>query len=120
MDFETESQKKKSGVFGDVYGGITMVLPKEIDDPISLPSPPSLAPPFELRFHLPDLKLAVRDFTKTREVGEFLSGALAGAMTKAVLAPLETIRTRMVVGVGSKNIPGSFLEIIEQQGWQGL
>jgi solute carrier family 25 phosphate transporter 23/24/25/41 len=26
----------------------------------------------------------------------------------------------MVVGVGSKNIPGSFLEIIEQQGWQGL
>ncbi|KAI5575682.1 hypothetical protein POPTR_010G253600v4 [Populus trichocarpa] len=98
MDFETESQKKKSGVFGDVYGGITMVLPKEIDDPISLPSPPSLAPPFELRFHLPDLKLAVRDFTKTREVGEFLSGALAGAMTKAVLAPLETIRTRMVAG----------------------
>jgi hypothetical protein len=60
MDFETESQKKKSGVFGDVYGGITMVLPKEIDDPISLPSPPSLAPPFERRFHLPDLKLAVR------------------------------------------------------------
>lgn len=29
---------------------------------------------------------------QTREVGEFLSGALAGAMTKAVLAPLETIR----------------------------
>ncbi|XP_031273213.1 probable mitochondrial adenine nucleotide transporter BTL1 [Pistacia vera] len=55
-----------------------------------------------------------------REVGEFLSGALAGAMTKAVLAPLETIRTRMVVGVGSKNISGSFIEIIEQQGWQGL
>ncbi|XP_028790530.1 probable mitochondrial adenine nucleotide transporter BTL1 [Neltuma alba] len=41
-------------------------------------------------------------------------------MTKAVLAPLETIRTRMVVGVGSKNITGSFLEVIDQQGWQGL
>lgn len=26
----------------------------------------------------------------------------------------------MVVGVGSKHISGSFLEIIEQQGWQGL
>lgn len=26
----------------------------------------------------------------------------------------------MVVGVGSKNISGSFLEVIEQQGWQGL
>lgn len=34
----------------------------------------------------------VQDFLRTREVGEFLSGALAGAMTKAVLAPLETIR----------------------------
>lgn len=29
-------------------------------------------------------------------------------------------RTRMVVGVGSKNIAGSFMEIIQQQGWQGL
>lgn len=26
----------------------------------------------------------------------------------------------MVVGVGSKNISGSFLEVIEQQGWTGL
>lgn len=26
----------------------------------------------------------------------------------------------MVVGVGSRNIAGSFIEIIEQQGWQGL
>lgn len=26
----------------------------------------------------------------------------------------------MVVGVGSKRISGSFLEVIEQQGWQGL
>lgn len=26
----------------------------------------------------------------------------------------------MVVGVGSKNISGSFLEVIEKQGWQGL
>ncbi|TXG69572.1 hypothetical protein EZV62_004507 [Acer yangbiense] len=59
------------------------------------------------------------DILKTREAGEFLSGALAGAMTKAILAPLETIRTRMVVGVGSKNISGSFVEVIEQQGWQG-
>lgn len=33
-----------------------------------------------------------QEFFRTREVGEFASGALAGAMTKAVLAPLETIR----------------------------
>lgn len=34
----------------------------------------------------------LQEFSRTREVREFLSGALAGAMTKAVLAPLETIR----------------------------
>lgn len=34
----------------------------------------------------------IQNFLGTREVGEFVSGALAGAMTKAVLAPLETIR----------------------------
>ncbi|PUZ71341.1 hypothetical protein GQ55_2G306600 [Panicum hallii var. hallii] len=55
-----------------------------------------------------------------REVREFASGALAGAMSKAILAPLETLRTRMVVGVGSRHIFGSFVEIIEQNGWQGL
>lgn len=59
-------------------------------------------------------------FFRSREVREFASGALAGAMSKAVLAPLETIRTRMVVGVGSRHIGGSFVEIIEQNGWQGL
>ncbi|KAK8581353.1 hypothetical protein V6N13_144382 [Hibiscus sabdariffa] len=98
---------------------MALVVPKELNElekPFSLPSPK----PFEIRFQVPDLRVPIRDFLRTREVGEFLSGALAGAMTKAVLAPLETIRTRMVVGVGSKNITGSFVEIIEQQGWQGL
>ncbi|KAF5787862.1 putative mitochondrial carrier domain protein [Helianthus annuus] len=77
----------------------------------------SAAPLHKNTFQIPDIR---RPIAKTREVGEFVSGALAGAMTKAVLAPLETIRTRMVVGVGSKKISGSFLEIIEKQGWQGL
>ncbi|XP_065864206.1 probable mitochondrial adenine nucleotide transporter BTL1 isoform X2 [Euphorbia lathyris] len=112
MSKKSPLQKKKFGaeVFGDVYGVTTMVLPKDLHrnkiDP----------PPFHLRFQLPDL----RGLVKNREVGEFLSGALAGAMTKAVLAPLETIRTRMVVGVGSRDISGSFCEIIEHRGWRGL
>ncbi|XP_076883971.1 putative mitochondrial adenine nucleotide transporter BTL1 [Bidens hawaiensis] len=71
-------------------------------------------------FQIPDIRRPIARFVKRREVGEFVSGALAGAMTKAILAPLETIRTRMVVGVGSKRISGSFLEIIEKRGWQGL
>ncbi|XP_062192872.1 probable mitochondrial adenine nucleotide transporter BTL1 [Phragmites australis] len=74
----------------------------------------------DLAVRLPDVGAAVRIFLRNREVAEFVSGALAGAMTKAVLAPLETIRTRMVVGVGSKQIFGSFVEIIERNGWQGL
>ncbi|OEL24189.1 putative mitochondrial adenine nucleotide transporter BTL1 [Dichanthelium oligosanthes] len=69
---------------------------------------------------LPDVAGAVRTILGRREVREFASGALAGAMSKAILAPLETIRTRMVVGVGSRHIFGSFVEIIEQNGWQGL
>ncbi|KAJ6819006.1 putative mitochondrial adenine nucleotide transporter BTL1 [Iris pallida] len=74
----------------------------------------------DVRLRLPDVGQSMRNFLGTREVGEFVSGALAGAMTKAVLAPLETIRTRMIVGVGSRSIPGSFVEIIEENGWQGL
>ncbi|XP_020580577.1 probable mitochondrial adenine nucleotide transporter BTL1 isoform X1 [Phalaenopsis equestris] len=78
------------------------------------------ASPAAVQLRLPDVGLVLRNFVRSREVGEFLSGALAGAMTKAVLAPLETIRTRMIVGVGSKHITGSFLQIIEENGWQGL
>ncbi|CAN1139516.1 Probable mitochondrial adenine nucleotide transporter BTL1 [Linum perenne] len=115
------------GVFGDVCA-MTVLLPKgleldKFDNPVSVPPPPPSSdshPRLEFPFRLPDIGLAIRNITKTREVGEFLSGALAGAMSKAVLAPLETIRTRMVVGVGSKNISGSFIEVVEKQGWQGL
>lgn len=114
-------QKKTNyGVFGEVYGNMAMVVSKDIDQLNKFSLSPLVHPPFEIRFQLPDFRIAFRDFSRTREVGEFLSGALSGAMTKAVLAPLETIRTRMVVGVGSKNISGSFLEIVERQGWKGL
>ncbi|KAB1218246.1 putative mitochondrial adenine nucleotide transporter BTL1 [Morella rubra] len=113
MAFQSQSLKRKSsaGIFGDVFYGMTM-LPKELEM--------EGESTFELRCQVPDFGPAIRGFLRTREVGEFVSGALAGAMTKAILAPLETIRTRMVVGVGSKHIAGSFVEVIEQQGWQGL
>ncbi|KAF8400189.1 hypothetical protein HHK36_013485 [Tetracentron sinense] len=149
MAFGSESQKKSYCVLEDVYGMV--MVPKEME----LEKESS----FELRFQVPDFGRAMKSFVRTREVGEFLSGALAGAMTKAVLAPLETIRmrpklllasmldlfkiqeekvniiqhpklstefkgkdnrTRMVVGVGSREISGSFIEVIEKQGWQGL
>ncbi|XP_022152634.1 probable mitochondrial adenine nucleotide transporter BTL1 isoform X2 [Momordica charantia] len=34
--------------------------------------------------------------------------------------PALPLKTRMVVGVGSRNIAGSFIEVVEQQGWKGL
>lgn len=110
MALQSESQKKKFCMFGDVYG--VMMVPKEFEVEKN--------PAFQLGFQIPDVRHVFDDFLKTREVREFMSGALAGAMTKAVLAPLETIRTRMVVGVGPKNISGSFIDVIEQKGWQGL
>ncbi|KAJ8484426.1 hypothetical protein OPV22_016911 [Ensete ventricosum] len=112
MDLEAEGHKKKRELLvlglADAYGD-EMAVPKELE--VDKDAPAAVA----LR-----LRVAIKNFFRSREVGEFVSGALAGAMTKAVLAPLETIRTRMVVGVGSKHIAGSFLEIIEENGWQGL
>ncbi|XP_027771701.1 probable mitochondrial adenine nucleotide transporter BTL1 isoform X2 [Solanum pennellii] len=103
MAAESQSQKKTYCVVGDI-----MIIPKDFD------LSPTKDRQINLQLNFPD------DFIRTQEVGEFFSGALAGAMTKAILAPLETIRTRMVVGVGSRNIGTSFIQVIEQQGWQGL
>lgn len=61
-----------------------------------------------------------RALSGRQEAAEFVSGALAGAMAKAVLAPLETLRTRMVVGVGSRSIGAAFAEIVREGGWRGL
>ncbi|MED6107274.1 hypothetical protein PIB30_012672 [Stylosanthes scabra] len=111
---EQHKKVKKQGVFGDMYS--MMLLPLPLPKDVSI----IMEPEKHSAFQLPNLAHAFREFLGTREVAEFVSGALAGAMTKAVLAPLETIRTRMVVGVGSKNIAGSFVQVIEEQGWQGL
>ncbi|KAG6525156.1 probable mitochondrial adenine nucleotide transporter BTL1 [Zingiber officinale] len=116
MNLEAESRKKREVVvlgLADACGDV-MPVPKEVG--VDKVAPAAV----ELGFQGPDIGVAFKNFFRRREVGEFVSGALAGAMTKAVLAPLETIRTRMVVGVGSKHIAGSFLEIIEENGWRGL
>ncbi|KAL1551877.1 putative mitochondrial adenine nucleotide transporter BTL1 [Salvia divinorum] len=110
-----QAQKKSHCVMEDVYG--VVMTPKVDLQQLQLQLHSKPAPPHLM---LPNIGRTLEDLLKTREVGEFLSGAFAGAMTKAILAPLETIRTRMVVGVGSKNIYGSFVQIIEKQGWQGL
>lgn len=109
MAAESQSQKKTYCVVGDI-----MIIPKDFN------LSPTKDRQINLQLNFPDVGRVFNDFIRTQEVGEFFSGALAGAMTKAILAPLETIRTRMVVGVGSRNIGTSFIQVIEQQGWQGL
>ncbi|KAL8139194.1 hypothetical protein V2J09_005195 [Rumex salicifolius] len=104
-------QKQQPGLVVDGYG--VVILPKEMDMEKQNNQ-------LQLKFQLPDFGKPLKEFSRTREVREFLSGALAGAMSKAVLAPLETIRTRMVVGVGSRSILGSFVEVVEHQGLPGL
>lgn len=122
MTSKSPSQQRKSSfcTMPDVYGVIldSTHLHKNLPDLVFLGHHHTKDD--DLHFQLPDIRRPITEFFRTREAGEFLSGALAGAMTKAVLAPLETIRTRMVVGVGSRKISGSFLEVIEKQGWQGL
>lgn len=76
--------------------------------------------PAKAKFQTPDLRKAFQTFFRSRSFREFTSGALSGAMAKTVVGPLETIRTRMIVGVGSENIVGSFKEVMKEQGWQGL
>lgn len=119
MDLVSEAQKKEKKSLGWALKDAFldhMAPPKELHCAASAGGGAAADPVFRL----PDVGEALRGLLRTREAGEFASGALAGAMTKAVLAPLETIRTRMIVGVGSRYITGSFMEVIEENGWKGL
>ncbi|KAL2652412.1 hypothetical protein R1flu_020540 [Riccia fluitans] len=49
-----------------------------------------------------------------------LSGAIAGAFSRTAVAPLETIRTHMMVGTHGKSFNGVLEWIIENEGWTGL
>lgn len=50
-----------------------------------------------------------------------LSGAIAGAVSRTAVAPLETIRTHLMVGLdGQSTVTGVFQNIMQREGWQGL
>ncbi|KAL3677443.1 hypothetical protein R1sor_027391 [Riccia sorocarpa] len=49
-----------------------------------------------------------------------LSGAIAGAFSRTAVAPLETIRTHMMVGSHGNSFHGVLEWIMENEGWQGL
>ncbi|KAG2249865.1 hypothetical protein Bca52824_089493 [Brassica carinata] len=49
-----------------------------------------------------------------------ISGAVAGAVSRTVVAPLETIRTHLMVGSGGSSSTEVFGDIMKHEGWTGL
>jgi hypothetical protein len=50
-----------------------------------------------------------------------VSGAIAGAVSRTFVAPLETIRTHLMVGcIGANSMAGVFQWIMQNEGWTGL
>ncbi|KAJ0248196.1 Adenine nucleotide transporter BT1 [Hirschfeldia incana] len=48
------------------------------------------------------------------------SGAVAGAVSRTAVAPLETIRTHLMVGSGGESTTEVFRDIMKHEGWKGL
>lgn len=49
-----------------------------------------------------------------------LSGAIAGAFSRTAVAPLETVRTHLMVGSHGHSVTEVFNWIMANEGWQGL
>ena len=66
----------------------------------------------------------VRQFRFRLKLGangrRLLSGAIAGAFSRTAVAPLETIRTHLMVGSHGRSVGEVFEWIVSNEGWQGL
>ncbi|GMH11893.1 hypothetical protein Nepgr_013734 [Nepenthes gracilis] len=63
-----------------------------------------------------NLKIKVRNPSLRR----LISGAVAGAVSRTAVAPLETIRTHLMVGSSGHSTAEVFHNIIKTDGWKGL
>lgn len=67
-----------------------------------------------------------KDFLKFRlkvrdpSLRSFISGGIAGAVSRTVVAPLETIRTHLMVGSNGHSTMEVFQSIMKDEGWKGL
>ncbi|KAK6912609.1 Mitochondrial substrate/solute carrier [Dillenia turbinata] len=64
------------------------------------------------------LKLKVK--VKNPSLRRLISGAIAGAFSRTAVAPLETIRTHLMVGSSGHSTTEVFTNIMKTDGWQGL
>ena len=62
------------------------------------------------------VKIKVRNASLRR----LISGAVAGAVSRTVVAPLETIRTHLMIGSLGHSTTEVFQNIMEIDGWKGL
>ncbi|CAM6127805.1 unnamed protein product [Calypogeia fissa] len=63
---------------------------------------------------------AVRLRVKSASVRRLLCGAVAGAFSRTCVAPLETVRTHLMVGSGGQTVSQVVQHIMTHDGWRGL
>ncbi|XP_028765520.1 adenine nucleotide transporter BT1, chloroplastic/mitochondrial [Neltuma alba] len=64
----------------------------------------------------PKLKLKIGNPSLRR----LISGAIAGAVSRTAVAPLETIRTHLMVGLSGNSALEVFRSVVDADGWKGL
>ncbi|KAJ4826574.1 hypothetical protein Tsubulata_108524, partial [Turnera subulata] len=64
------------------------------------------------------LKLKIK--VKNPSLRRLISGGIAGAISRTAVAPLETIRTHLMVGSSGHTTKEVFKEIMKTDGWTGL
>ncbi|KAK7260871.1 hypothetical protein RIF29_27170 [Crotalaria pallida] len=57
---------------------------------------------------------------KNPSLRRLISGAFAGAVSRTAVAPLETIRTHLMVGTSGHSTGEVFHDIMKNDGWKGL
>ncbi|KAL0921155.1 hypothetical protein M5K25_008202 [Dendrobium thyrsiflorum] len=62
------------------------------------------------------IRLKVRD----PSLRSFISGGIAGAVSRTMVAPLETIRTHLMVGSNGNSTIEVFQNVLKNEGWTGL
>ncbi|EOY31464.1 hypothetical protein QUC31_019773 [Theobroma cacao] len=64
------------------------------------------------------LKLKIK--VSNPSLRRLISGAIAGAVSRTCVAPLETIRTHLMVGTSGNSTTEVFHNIMQTDGWKGL
>ncbi|CAL0323170.1 unnamed protein product [Lupinus luteus] len=79
---------------------------------------PSCVPEEERVMNKGKKKLKIK--VKNPSLRRLISGAFAGAVSRTVVAPLETIRTHLMVGTCGHSSTEVFHDIMKNDGWKGL